>query len=80
MILYLFSNVAMNIAAAGWVTWMAAIIPASIRGRYFGARNRITGFVSIAGNLAAGSAVPAPHPRAGRGDDESACAKNVQRV
>lgn len=57
MILYSISSVVMNIAAPGWVTWMAAIIPSSIRGRYFGARNRINGFVSIAGSLAAGFAV-----------------------
>jgi MFS family permease len=57
MILYAISSVVMNIAAPGWVTWMAAIIPASIRGRYFGARNRINGFVSISGNLAAGFAI-----------------------
>ncbi len=57
MILYAISSIVMNIAAPGWVTWMAAIIPSSIRGRYFGARNRINGFVSISGNLAAGFAV-----------------------
>ena len=57
MILYAISSVVMNVAAPGWVTWMAAIIPASIRGRYFGARNRINGFVSITGNLAAGFAI-----------------------
>ena len=57
MILYSVSSVVMNIAAPGWVTWMAAIIPASIRGRYFGARNRVNGFVTIAGNLAAGFAI-----------------------
>ena len=54
MILYAVSSIVMNVAAPGWVTWMAAIIPGSIRGRYFGARNRINGFVSITGNLAAG--------------------------
>lgn len=57
MILYAVSSVVMNVAAPGWVTWMAAIIPASIRGRYFGARNRLNGFVSISGNLAAGFAI-----------------------
>jgi MFS family permease len=61
MIFYLFSSIAMNIAAAGWVTWMSAIVPASIRGRYFGARNRVTGLVSIAGNLAAGFAIDLFH-------------------
>jgi len=57
MILYAISSILMNIAVPGWVTWMAALTPASIRGRYFGARNRINGFVSITGNLAAGFAV-----------------------
>jgi MFS family permease len=54
MILYLFSNIAMNIAGSGWVTWMSAIVPAAIRGRYFGMRNRIGTFVSICGYYVAG--------------------------
>lgn len=54
MALYLASSVAMNLAVAGWVTWMSALVPASIRGRYFGVRNRISGLVTIVASLAAG--------------------------
>ena len=57
IVLYLASSLAMNLAASGWVAWMSALVPPSIRGRYFGTRGRITGVVSIVASLTGGLAI-----------------------
>ena len=57
--LYLFSSLAMNVAIPGWVAWMSSLVPPALRGRYFGVRNRISGFFGIAATLAAGLVVDA---------------------
>ncbi|MFH0953158.1 MAG: MFS transporter [Verrucomicrobiota bacterium] len=59
MVLYLLSSIAMHLAVAGWVTWMSALVPSTIRGRYFATRNRINGAVSIVASLAAGFTIDA---------------------
>ncbi len=61
MILYGVSSLAMNLAGAGWVAWMSALVPPSIRGRYFATRNRITGFVAIIASLGGGAAIDLLH-------------------
>jgi MFS family permease len=59
LILYFLSSIAMNLAAPGWIAWMSALVPAPIRGRYFGMRNRITGIVAIMASIGGGLVVDA---------------------
>ncbi len=55
--LCLASSIAMNLASSGWVAWMSALVPPSIRGRYFATRGRVTGAVAIAASLGGGVAI-----------------------
>jgi MFS family permease len=55
--LCLASSIAMNLASSGWVAWMSALVPPSIRGRYFATRGRITGVVAIVASLGGGLAI-----------------------
>jgi len=41
-------------AAPAWTSWMGDLVPVDIRGRYFGRRNRITGFINFASVSIAG--------------------------
>jgi MFS family permease len=66
---YLLSSVAMNLAVPLWTVWMSDLVPESIRGRYFGFRNRISGLITMASSLGAGlivdGAIRAGHEYAG---------------
>lgn len=54
IILFGLGSIAMNIAGPAWVSWMSDLVPAPVRGRYFGNRNRALGVATIAGSLAIG--------------------------
>lgn len=41
-------------SGVSWLSWMAALVPESIRGRYFGLRNMVLGFFTVAFTLLAG--------------------------
>ncbi len=47
-------SMAMSFAGAPWLSWMADLVPAKIRGRYFGQRNMILGIVTMGTSLLAG--------------------------
>lgn len=63
MVLYLISSVLMNFAVSPWVAWMSSLVPPSIRGRYFAARNRIVGVVAVVASLGAGVIIDAARHR-----------------
>ncbi len=44
----------MSFAGAPWLSWMADLVPANIRGRYFGKRNMILGIVTMVISILAG--------------------------
>jgi MFS family permease len=41
------SQILGSCAGVGWLSWMAALVPEEIRGRYFGLRNSVLGIVTI---------------------------------
>src|SRR5579863_6805894 len=45
LILTLLSSACGNIAAPSWMVWITDLVPADIRGRYFGQRNAYSGIV-----------------------------------
>ncbi len=52
----LLSNLLINAANNGWLSWMMDLVPLEKRGRYFGQRNTILGAVSMAVTFASGKA------------------------
>ncbi len=52
----LLSNLLINAANNGWLSWMTDLVPLEKRGRYFGKRNTILGAVSMAVTFASGKA------------------------
>ena len=53
LILYAVSFVLVNIPIPAWTAWMADLVPADFRGRYFGKRNMVAGVVAMAVGLPA---------------------------
>ena len=49
-----FSHVFGSLSGVAWLSWMAALVPAEIRGRYFGLRNSILGIITITLTLLGG--------------------------
>lgn len=54
LILTLLSSALGNISAPIWTAWIADLVPADIRGRYFGRRNMYMGIVAPLASIAAG--------------------------
>ena len=52
----LLSNLLVNAANNGWLSWMTDLVPLEQRGRYFGRRNTVLGAVSMAVSFASGKA------------------------
>ncbi len=52
--IFFFIEVMTSVVGSPWQTWMTELVDPNIRGRYFGIRNFITGFVAIPSLLAAG--------------------------
>ncbi len=55
ILLFGLSGALLNLAAPAWMAWMGDLVPARIRGRYFGKRNRIVALVTVVTSLGAGS-------------------------
>lgn len=47
-------SVFLSFSGAPWLSWMADLVPAKIRGRYFGRRNMILGIVTMVTSILAG--------------------------
>jgi MFS family permease len=58
-ILYLAACVSMSFAVSPWIAWMSHLVPPSIRGRYFGTRNRIAAIVGAVAAWVGGVAIDA---------------------
>ncbi len=58
-VLYTLFQVFYHASGPGWTAWMAVLIPAQIRGRYLGVRNRIVDATGLVAMLLAGSALDA---------------------
>jgi MFS family permease len=54
LLVVVFSNLAIMIATPAWLSWMADLIPAKIRGRYFGFRSAVIAFVTVAATIVGG--------------------------
>ncbi len=54
IILFLVISAMMSLSGAAWLSWMADLVPANSRGRYFGLRNMIMGIVTICTSMGAG--------------------------
>jgi HEAT repeat protein len=54
LILTLLSSACGNIAAPSWMVWITDLVPADIRGRYFGQRNMYSGIVGMVVSVGAG--------------------------
>ena len=50
----LLSNILINLANNGWLSWMTDLVSIGERGRYFGKRNTILGAISMVTNYGAG--------------------------
>lgn len=48
------SNICMMAANAGWMSWVADLVPGRIRGRYFGDRNAAVAISTISASITAG--------------------------
>lgn len=51
---FLWISILLSFSGAPWLSWMADLVPAKIRGRYFGRRNMILGIVTMATSILAG--------------------------
>jgi MFS family permease len=54
LICFVFISMSLSFAGAPWLSWMADLVPAQIRGRYFGMRNMVTGIVTMMTSIGAG--------------------------
>ncbi len=54
LLIFFFIEVLTSVVGSPWQTWMSEVVDPSIRGRYFGIRNFITGLVAIPSLLIAG--------------------------
>ena len=55
LILFAISNITLMMGAAGWTSWVADLVPARIRGRYFGFRSGAVAVATIIAILAGGA-------------------------
>lgn len=58
-VLYTIFQLFYHASGPGWMAWMAVLVPARIRGRYLGVRNRIVDAAGLLAMLLAGSALDA---------------------
>jgi MFS family permease len=56
-----------NCAAAGWMPWMARVVPARVRGRFFGRRQGLVQATTLVGLIGAGVALHAHANQSGDG-------------
>ncbi len=54
LMVVILSSAAIMLATPAWLTWMSHLVPAPIRGRYFGRRNAAISVSTVLTNLAAG--------------------------
>ncbi|MDZ7335209.1 MAG: MFS transporter, partial [candidate division KSB1 bacterium] len=54
LVIFTIISMAMSFSGAPWLSWMADLVPAKIRGRYFGQRNMILGIITMATSILAG--------------------------
>jgi len=47
IILFIIHHIFGSISGVAWLSWMSNLVPAEIRGRFFGFRNSILGFITI---------------------------------
>jgi len=55
IVVVIISNVAIMISSAGWLPWIADLVPGRIRGRYFGNRNAAIAIATISATLVGGA-------------------------
>jgi MFS family permease len=53
--IFIISSIAAMMANAGWMSWVADLVPDRLRGRYFGFRSATLAFSTIAATLAGGA-------------------------
>jgi MFS family permease len=56
-----------NCAAAGWMPWMARVVPARVRGRFFGRRQGLVQAMTLVGLIGAGVALHTNANQSGHG-------------
>lgn len=57
LVFYFLSILAPNIGGPGWTSWMYDLIPAAVRGQYWGERNKWVGYAQLVSMAAAGVAL-----------------------
>jgi MFS family permease len=54
---FIISSIGATMGAAGWFSWVADLVPARVRGRYFGFRSAATAFAIILATIFGGTAL-----------------------
>jgi len=57
MIVMVISSVAATMGAAGWMSWVADLVPGRIRGRYFGFRSAIVALSTVTATMIGGALI-----------------------
>lgn len=54
IIVFGISSALLSFSSTPWLSWMADLVPANIRGRYFGKRNMVMGIITMSASIGAG--------------------------